>query len=193
MPPWIATLLAIAGGVATIGGAVVAIRQATPVVRTVIGVFNDFAGEPARPGVAARPGVIESLSNIKATQTAQGAQLASVTDELGKVRHELHPNSGLSLRDAVDRMEKAVTAQGDRTDRLESALNGHISDQRAAVVNAEASVIVAEAAATGAREAVVGAKEAVVGAREAVVGAREAVDAALARETARVNVNVVSQ
>lgn len=114
MPAWITTLLAIAGGVATLSGAIVAIRQATPVVQTIIGVFNDFAGEPARPGHEARPGVIESLAIIKATQIEQGAELASIKEtqnaqgeKLAAVQHELHPNSGLSLRDAVDRLEKA--------------------------------------------------------------------------------------
>lgn len=122
MPPWITTLLAIAGGIATISGAVVAVRQATPVVRTIIGVFNDFAGEPARPGVEARPGVIESLSIIKTVQAAQGEAQAAQGEELAAIKqtqteqgeklaavqHELHPNSGLSLRDAVDRLEKAA-------------------------------------------------------------------------------------
>ena len=113
MPAWITTFLAIAGGVATLCGAVIAVKQAIPIVQTIVGVFGDLAGTPARPGVEARPGVIESLANIKATQDAQGVQLAELKDtlteqgrELAGVKHELHPNSGLSLRDSMDRVEE---------------------------------------------------------------------------------------
>jgi len=114
MPPWITTFLAVAAGVATLAGMVVAVRQATPVVRNIIGVFNDLAGEAARPGVPARPGIVESLASIKATQQAHGVEMAEIRVEqqrqgveLEGVKHELHPNSGGSLRDAVDRLEKA--------------------------------------------------------------------------------------
>ncbi|WP_224280648.1 hypothetical protein [Streptomyces sp. LS1784] len=48
---------------------------------------EDWQGAAARPGVPARPGVMERLASIE---------------------HELHPNSGLSLRDAVNRIEGAV-------------------------------------------------------------------------------------
>ncbi|MFJ2863669.1 hypothetical protein [Kitasatospora sp. NPDC087314] len=48
---------------------------------------EDWQGTPSRPGVPGRPGVMERLDRIE---------------------HELHPNSGLSLRDAVNRIEEAV-------------------------------------------------------------------------------------
>lgn len=115
MPAWITTLLAVAGGIATLSGAIVAVKQVAPVLQTIIGVFNDFAGEPARPGVDARPGVIETLALIKHTQLDQGKELADIKKtqteqglQIFKVQHELHPNSGLSLRDAVDRLEEAA-------------------------------------------------------------------------------------
>ncbi|MEV0016716.1 hypothetical protein [Streptomyces tendae] len=50
--------------------------------------FDDFYGEEERPGVPARPGVLERLSAFEARMT--------------RVEHELYPNSGESLRDAVD-------------------------------------------------------------------------------------------
>ncbi|MCX4986923.1 hypothetical protein [Streptomyces sp. NBC_00572] len=50
--------------------------------------MDDWAGEPERPGVPARPGVMERVSGIE--------------ERLSRVEHELYPNSGGSLRDAVD-------------------------------------------------------------------------------------------
>ncbi|MGA5202830.1 hypothetical protein [Streptomyces variegatus] len=50
--------------------------------------FDDWYGEEGRPGVAPRSGVM--------------VRLASLEDGLDHVRHEVRPNSGESLRDAVD-------------------------------------------------------------------------------------------
>ncbi|MFD7964375.1 hypothetical protein ACFV5J_26620 [Streptomyces zaomyceticus] len=50
--------------------------------------MDDWYGEEARPGVPGRPGVMERMGGIE--------------DRLGRVEHELYPNSGGSLRDAVD-------------------------------------------------------------------------------------------
>ncbi|MGW6391240.1 hypothetical protein ACWFR1_12225 [Streptomyces sp. NPDC055103] len=50
--------------------------------------MDDWAGEPERPGVPARPGVMERMSGME--------------ERLTRFEHELYPNSGGSLRDAVD-------------------------------------------------------------------------------------------
>ncbi|MFJ2093107.1 hypothetical protein ACIOEW_28120 [Streptomyces sp. NPDC087901] len=50
--------------------------------------MDDWSGEEARPGVAGRAGVMERLGGFE--------------ERLTRVEHELHPNSGGSLRDAVD-------------------------------------------------------------------------------------------
>lgn len=55
---------------------------------------DDWNGREGRPGVAGRAGVMERLSGIE--------------DRLARVEHELHPNSGTSLRDAVDRVDVAL-------------------------------------------------------------------------------------
>ncbi|MGW1127447.1 hypothetical protein [Streptomyces sp. NPDC002526] len=55
---------------------------------------DDWNGVPGRPGVPERPGVMARLDGIE--------------ERLGSVEHELHPNSGSSLRDAVDRVDAAV-------------------------------------------------------------------------------------
>ncbi|MFF3096838.1 hypothetical protein [Streptomyces cyaneofuscatus] len=50
--------------------------------------MEDWYGEGPRPGVPARPGVLERISGIEGW--------------MRRVEHELHPNAGGSLRDAVD-------------------------------------------------------------------------------------------
>lgn len=55
---------------------------------------DDWHGVPGRPGVPERPGVMARLDGIE--------------ERLGRVEHELHPNSGSSLRDAVDRVEAGL-------------------------------------------------------------------------------------
>lgn len=49
---------------------------------------DDWHGVPSRPGVSGRPGVMARLDGFEERMT--------------RVEHELHPNSGASLRDAVD-------------------------------------------------------------------------------------------
>ena len=53
--------------------------------------LEDWRGEEARPGYHKRPGVME--------------RLVSLEEQVNTVTHELKPNSGSSLRDAVDRIE----------------------------------------------------------------------------------------
>lgn len=52
---------------------------------------DDWAGVPARPGVPERPGVMVRLDRIE--------------ERINAVGHELQPNSGSTLRDAVDRVD----------------------------------------------------------------------------------------
>lgn len=53
---------------------------------------DDWQGTPDRPGVPGRPGVMTRLDAME--------------QQLAAVQHELHPNSGSSLRDAVDRVDE---------------------------------------------------------------------------------------
>jgi hypothetical protein len=84
--------LALAGGiVVVVGGVVALIRWLRHHLGGLADFINDWHGEPARPGVQPRPGVMERLAGIE--------------NRLTDVEHELKPNSGKSLRDAVNRVD----------------------------------------------------------------------------------------
>ncbi|MFF4755543.1 hypothetical protein ACWD5R_32050 [Streptomyces sp. NPDC002514] len=81
------------GGMVSFAGGLLAvawhlIRGAGRLGRRIDQFIDDWQGEPARPGLPARPGVMERMSGME--------------DRLTRVEHELYPNSGGSLRDAVD-------------------------------------------------------------------------------------------
>lgn len=75
------------------------VRAAVRIGRRVNVFFDDWYGQEGRPGVPARPGVLERVKGIE--------------DRMQGVHHELQPNSGASLRDAVDlancRLEQMLT------------------------------------------------------------------------------------
>lgn len=52
---------------------------------------DDLRGEPARPGVPARPGIMDRLASLEA--------------DVSRVRSEVTPNGGGSMKDAVGRIE----------------------------------------------------------------------------------------
>ncbi|MEU7093041.1 hypothetical protein [Kitasatospora aureofaciens] len=64
------------------------LRGTLRLTRAIGRVVDDWHGEEARPGVPGRPGLMERVGGIE--------------DRLTAVEHELYPNSGASLRDAVD-------------------------------------------------------------------------------------------
>ncbi|MEU1883442.1 hypothetical protein ABZ470_39565 [Streptosporangium sp. NPDC020072] len=85
------------------------LRLAARKTRRLTHFLDDWQGEPARPGVEARPGIPERLQ---------------------KIESELRRNSGTSLRDVVDRLERGLL-------RVEDGLATHLEQHRAAapVVN----------------------------------------------------------
>ncbi|TQE35484.1 hypothetical protein [Streptomyces ipomoeae] len=63
---------------------------------------DDWNGTPERPGTPARPGVM--------------ARLLRIEERVAAVEHELRPNSGRSLRDAVDRVDRRTQTLAPDTD-----------------------------------------------------------------------------
>lgn len=80
----------IAGGIVVVGGGLATIgRFLWRVLARTTRFLDDWFGHDGGLGIPARVGAIER--------------------RLGQVEHELRPNSGASLRDAVDRVEQAVS------------------------------------------------------------------------------------
>lgn len=97
---WLDTvLIALAAAGAIVTPVVVIFRWAHPIAKQLANFLEDWFGEPERPGVAAKPGVLLRLV---------------------KIERELRPNGGSSMRDAVNRVE----ATGDETSKR---LDEHIT------------------------------------------------------------------
>ncbi|MFG3406500.1 hypothetical protein [Streptomyces sp. NPDC048142] len=92
------TVLVWGGALTVLGGIGAALwRVGRGIVRTVRRMddfMGDWCGEEGRPGAPARPGLMERVSAIEA--------------RLLGVEHELHPNDGGSLRDAVDQVNRRL-------------------------------------------------------------------------------------
>ena len=81
---WSVALVAISGAFALI---VRSVRGITKMVKKIDEFMEDWNGIDDRPGRNGRPGVMQRLVSIE---------------------HELRPNSGESLRDAINRIESKV-------------------------------------------------------------------------------------
>ena len=92
-PAWITTVVALAVAAAGCFGWI--ISHAWRVLRRVTRFLDDYAGEPARDGLPARPGFM--------------ARLASAETLIGKVLAETQPNHGTSLRDVVHKTAEDIT------------------------------------------------------------------------------------
>lgn len=112
MPP---ELLAFLGGVTlgdvlvwgTVAASVFAVfRWLIPFARKLVHFLDDVAGEDARPGVAARPGLMERLSIVEEKQDEQSVSMAKQSAALAVVQHEVTTNHGSSLKDAVKKLER---------------------------------------------------------------------------------------
>ena len=81
------------------------IKKVWPLLRKLGDFLDDVAGEPARPGVPARAGLMERVQRIE---------------------HELFPNSGKSMRDQTDRIEEKVNSDDERIGSLTDKLDQHL-------------------------------------------------------------------
>lgn len=97
------TVIAWAVFIALIAGV---IKKLWPVVKKLADFLDDVAGEPARPGVPARAGLMERVQRIE---------------------HELFPNSGKSLRDQTNRMEQKLDRDNERIGELSDQMDEHIT------------------------------------------------------------------
>lgn len=68
---------------------------------------EDWRGEPARPGVAARPGVMERLLSLDTGQSELRSEQVIIREQLEVVHHEVRPNGGASIKDQLTRLDES--------------------------------------------------------------------------------------
>ena len=102
-----------AGAIVAVTGALFALSRTFSSVRATGRRWDDFLddwhGTPARPGRPKVPGVMERLVDLETT--------------VHTVKHELFPNSGASLRDSLDRLEKDVGKMRAPVDAMAASLD----------------------------------------------------------------------
>lgn len=105
--PWVLG----AGGMAVALAAVWKIAAAVARFARRVGHFlDDWWGEPERPGHPARPGIPERMAGVEKNLGEMCGRLGQVEVRTARIEHELHPNSGHTMRDAMDRVETTVQA-----------------------------------------------------------------------------------
>ena len=123
MPQWISDLISVSpvmGGIVLfillcVVVGVFAWKNLRPPTKGLNHFLEDWNGEEPRKGVTGRPGVMERLQNIdssqRVTETHQ-SKADTFFEKYGpiidKLDHEMHPNSGSSMADAVNRTERAL-------------------------------------------------------------------------------------
>lgn len=94
---WLADVPYIGGALAVLAGIVAAVRKVLPIVRRLGHFVDDWFGEDGRGGAARTPGVLDRLTAIEA--------------KVARIEGQFTTNGGSTLRDAVNRVEAAVTDQ----------------------------------------------------------------------------------
>ena len=92
----------IAATVAAITVVGVGVHKATVLTKRFIHFLDDYFGEEERPGFQGRPGMQERMRIIE--------------QELRHISYEMKPNSGTSIKDAINRIEKRLEALEQRKD-----------------------------------------------------------------------------
>lgn len=87
---------------------IIATIKTSKFVKKIVHFFDDFLGEEERPGVAARPGFSERMSHMEKQLEKGNEKFSIIESKLDRIDYELRPNSGTSLRDAVNRIEKRL-------------------------------------------------------------------------------------
>lgn len=110
MNNWLAAenIILLAAVVTAITVLVVASIKTSKFIKKIVHFFDDFLGEEERPGVAARPGFSERMSQMEKQLEKGNEKFSVIEDKLDRIDYELRPNSGMSLRDAVNRIERRL-------------------------------------------------------------------------------------
>ena len=101
-------IVAIAAVLAAITGILIFGSKAFKFFKKAVHFFDDFIGEEERPGVPARPGFSERMTKMENCMSDVKDRMETIEYKLSRVDIELQPNSGTSLRDAINRIENRL-------------------------------------------------------------------------------------
>lgn len=87
---------------------IIATVKSSRFIKRIVHFFDDYFGEEERPGQPARPGFSERLGRIESCLEKVDSKFKTVEFNLDNIDKELKPNSGTSLRDAINRIEQRV-------------------------------------------------------------------------------------
>jgi hypothetical protein len=73
--------------------------------------FDDWNGEPSRPGVRGRDGVMTRLEHLDTGQLHVIEQNNHLDVRLTAVEAQVQQNHGISMHDKIDRIETAIANQ----------------------------------------------------------------------------------
>ena len=83
---------------------IVAFAKTSKFIKKIVHFFDDYFGEEERPGQDARPGLSQRIGSIEDKLDCVDNKFKILEDDLTLIKKELYPNSGTSLRDAVDKL-----------------------------------------------------------------------------------------
>lgn len=87
---------------------IIAAIKTSKFIKKIVHFFDDFLGEEERPGVPPRPGISQRISSIEKSLDVGTEKFSTIEYKLDRIDYELRPNSGMSLRDAVNRIEQRL-------------------------------------------------------------------------------------
>lgn len=94
---WLGDVPVVGGSLVLLAGVVAGVLKVIPFVRRIGHFVDDWFGEDSRGGAARTPGVLDRLTAIEA--------------KVARIEGQFTTNGGSTLRDAVNRVEAAVTDQ----------------------------------------------------------------------------------
>ena len=111
IPGWLTDLIVLVPWFVALAVVAIVVVKLWPYGRKLMHFIDDVAGEPARPGFEARPGLMERVARIE---------------------HEITPNHGGSMNDGLKRVESAQIAHRAENESTFAKINDRL-DELAAV------------------------------------------------------------
>ena len=107
IPQWLSDLIVLAPWFVAFVVLIIAVVTFFPYGRKLMHFIDDVAGEPARPGFEARPGLMERVARIE---------------------HEITPNHGGSMNDGLKRVERAQIEHRAENDDKFTKINDRLDE-----------------------------------------------------------------